>query len=167
MSGRCRGESRKERSGHSLVPIPHSAPPGHPRSPRCTNREQAQRREGPRAGHTAPPSRRRPSESTTPSLELLLSSSPSVPQICQDQQNQVAREARRDRQVSLGVSGPPLSATSCLPLKVGRGVAGLGRNLWCLLFSVTVCILRLILRTRQESETRRAWAHHLKAGTGG
>lgn len=122
----------------------------------CTNREQAQRRAGPRAGHTAPPSRRGPSESTVPSLELLLSSSPSIPQICQDQQNQVAREARKDRQVSLGVSGPPLSATSCLPLKVGRGVAGLGRDLWCLLFSVTVCILRLILRTRQESETKRA-----------
>ena len=34
MSGGCRGESSKERSGHSLVPIPaHLAPPGHPRSP--------------------------------------------------------------------------------------------------------------------------------------
>lgn len=169
MSGRCRGESRKERSGHSLVPIPYSAPPGHPRSPPPSVPTGSKPREG-----------KDPEQVTQPHLaegDLLRAQPPAlnsflVPPLLSPKSAKTnrtkwpGRPGGTDRSV-LGSVGPPLSATSCLPLKVGRGVAGLGRNLWCLLFSITVCILRLILRTRQESETRRAWAHHLKAGTGG
>lgn len=58
-------------------------------------------------------------------------------------------------------AGPLLESLSCLPLKVGRGVAGLGWGLRCLLLPICVSVLRLILGARQGSEvTRKAWTHH-------
>lgn len=40
---------------------------------------------------------------------------------------------------------PHLVPLGCVPLKVGRGVTGLGWRLWYLFFPVSVCVLRLIL----------------------
>ena len=56
MSGGYRGESSKERSGHSLMPIPaHSTPPGHPQSPLPSVPTGSKPREGKDPGQVTQP----------------------------------------------------------------------------------------------------------------
>lgn len=110
---------------------------------------------GPGQGHTAP--------AQAPSTALPWAQAPafkpsSVPPFPSPKYATTnrSREARRNK-TTLG----PLS---CLPLKVGGGVASLGWRLWRLFFSISVSVLRLILGARQGSEvTRKAWAHHGRA----
>lgn len=91
-------------------------------------------------------------------LPLNLRSSPPISQICH---NQPSGHGGQKGQVSLEASADLLlEPLSCLPVKVGRGVAGLWWGLRCLLFPFSVCVLRLILGARQGSDDEKGMGHH-------